>query len=131
MILGKRGEGEDAAVCRQMVISFDQLLAAGREYEVAHPGLFERELQEGQPQDVASLVYASGTTGPPKGAMLSHETILFTTTMVDREGKMKLQHQERRGIRANADETCVTKGDLPRIAGQEVQTNGDDDVDGG
>jgi long-chain acyl-CoA synthetase len=29
-------------------------------------------------QDVATLVYTSGTTGPPKGCLLTHSSILFT-----------------------------------------------------
>jgi long-chain acyl-CoA synthetase len=33
------------------------------------------------PDDVATLVYTSGTTGPPKGCMLSHQNFLATTRM--------------------------------------------------
>ena len=32
-----------------------------------------------QPKDVASLVYTSGTTGVPKGAMITHENLIFTS----------------------------------------------------
>jgi len=32
-----------------------------------------------RPGDVASLVYTSGTTGIPKGAMISHENLVFTS----------------------------------------------------
>ena len=32
-----------------------------------------------QPGDVASLVYTSGTTGVPKGAMITHENLVFTS----------------------------------------------------
>jgi len=32
-----------------------------------------------RPEDVASLVYTSGTTGIPKGAMITHENLVFTS----------------------------------------------------
>ncbi|MBI2902254.1 MAG: AMP-binding protein [Candidatus Methylomirabilis oxyfera] len=72
-----------------MVISFEQLLSGGREYDAARPSWFRQSLEEGKPEDVAIFVYTSGTTGPPKGAMLSHETILFSTTLLERIGSIR------------------------------------------
>ncbi|WP_316013924.1 long-chain fatty acid--CoA ligase [Roseobacter sp. HKCCA0434] len=41
------------------------------------PRRFETEIAKSEPGDTRMLIYTSGTTGPPKGAMISHENMLF------------------------------------------------------
>ena len=62
-----------------MVMSIEELAQSGRDLEERDPALFETRLNEPNPEDTALLIYTSGTTGPPKGAMLSHANILWTT----------------------------------------------------
>ncbi len=62
--------------CDEMVLSFDDFLEIGRKAYNINPDLIEKTLIPSQAEDLAILVYTSGTTGPPKGAMLSHQNIL-------------------------------------------------------
>ena len=64
-----------------MAMSFDDLMALGRENEDAQSEPLRQRLQETRPDDVAILIYTSGTTGPPKGAMISHSNILNVMEM--------------------------------------------------
>ena len=57
------------------------LLASGREFGAGNGGLIERIAQQGSGDDLAALVYTSGTTGMPKGAMLSQRYIMFQMTI--------------------------------------------------
>jgi long-chain acyl-CoA synthetase len=60
------------------VLSLDALRALGRSYAQTHPGALEASVQACQPQDLAILVYTSGTTGKPKGAMHLHKGLVYT-----------------------------------------------------
>ena len=57
------------------VIGLDALRALGRELLKTRPKLVEERLKTRRPEDLAVLVYTSGTTGRPKGAMITHANI--------------------------------------------------------
>jgi len=58
-------------------ISFEELLEIGQKHYEANDSLWEQEIQKAAPDDLMILTYTSGTTGPPKGAMISQSNMLF------------------------------------------------------
>ena len=64
------------------VIGLQEIADAGVAYDAEHPDAFEERWRAVQPGDLAMLVYTSGTTGPPKGVMLTHDNIYATIEAV-------------------------------------------------
>ncbi len=63
------------------LISFAEVQALGQELAQKEPTRFETETALGQADDLGMICYTSGTTGTPKGVMLSHNNMLAVGRM--------------------------------------------------
>ncbi|MBU2547327.1 MAG: AMP-binding protein [Proteobacteria bacterium] len=59
-----------------LLVFFSEVEESGRRFEAENPGFFESRIAEIDEEDVALIAYTSGTTGSPKGSLLTHHNML-------------------------------------------------------
>jgi long-chain acyl-CoA synthetase len=59
---------------------YAKLQEIGREYDKAHPDFYLSQIEAGRADDVAIMLYTSGTTGKPKGVCQTHGSLIAAAT---------------------------------------------------
>ena len=73
--------------------SYAEVQERGRRFGQEHPGFFEAEIEAGRPEDVAMFAYTSGTTGNPKGAMLTQGNLVGTGAILVKSEDVRIDDE--------------------------------------
>ena len=63
---------------KDRIVSFKEVEELGRQLSKKSPSLYLEEVNKGNSEDICIMIYTSATTGPPKGAMVTHQNIEAT-----------------------------------------------------
>jgi long-chain acyl-CoA synthetase len=77
-VVCRAGEGLDGG--GPFLLSLDEAIRLGKEYEEEHPGLFEENVESGSGDDTALICYTTGSRRLPGGAKLSHRALISSAT---------------------------------------------------
>jgi long-chain acyl-CoA synthetase len=78
-----QAEIEKAKECSVELIDFNDILSRGKVFRLNNPGLIEAEVDKGQKNDIAGIIFTSGTTGQPKGVMITHGNFITQLDELD------------------------------------------------
>lgn len=76
-------DADGVSLNKENELSFNDLLSKGEALHKEDSGLFKKLSGEVTPDDIATLQYTSGTTGHPKGAILTHGNIMASIRAID------------------------------------------------
>ena len=90
---------------------WDEFMDLGRQHQGHNPGAVEALMAAAEDDDIITLVYTSGTTGPPKGAMLTNKNASFAIDKI-----VMAADRMRDGKDPNPDDQVLTYLPLCHVA---------------
>ncbi len=93
------------------LLNWHDFLEIGRQHRASNPDAVDELMAQAEADDVMTLVYTSGTTGPPKGAMLTNANASFGIETV-----ISTPERISGGKLPNADDEILTYLPLCHIA---------------
>ena len=78
IIMIELADEETAAKAKDFtLVNFSDFMAAGKEKLAGNPGMIEEEIAKGTGDDIITIIFTSGTTGVPKGVMLTNSCYVY------------------------------------------------------